>query len=134
MLLFILLFFMNHPTLHINATHLTTSKGQLLVAIYDSEDAFLDISKAVRIQAFSIENKDNFKINFDNLPAGEYAVTLAHDLNGNGKLDVNMMGIPSEPYGFSNNVRPKFRAAKWSEAKFKFGEKGEKVDIKLDTW
>jgi uncharacterized protein (DUF2141 family) len=134
MLLFILFLFLKNPTLHINATNLSTNKGRLLVAIYNTEDAFLDQSKAVRIQAFSIENKDNFKINFENLPQGEYAVTLAHDLNGNGKLDVNMMGIPTEPYGFSNNVRPKFRAAKWSEAKFSISEKGKLVDIKLDTW
>jgi uncharacterized protein (DUF2141 family) len=38
------------------------------------------------------------------LPAGRYAVRLFHDTNGNGELDVNMLGIPREAYGFSNNA------------------------------
>jgi uncharacterized protein (DUF2141 family) len=40
-----------------------------------------------------------------NLDPGQYAIILFHDENGNGKLDTNALGVPSEPYGFSNNVR-----------------------------
>jgi uncharacterized protein (DUF2141 family) len=134
MFLFILFFWLQPPTLHINATHVTTHKGQLLVAIYDSEGSFLDISKAVRLQKLAINDQSSYQISFDGLPKGEYAVSLAHDENGNGKLDVNVFGIPSEPYGFSKNVRPKYRAAKWEEAKFTLGDKGEKVEIKLEHW
>jgi uncharacterized protein (DUF2141 family) len=134
MLLFILFFFAKNPALHINATNLTSTKGQLLFAIYNKESTFLDVSKAVRTQSFRIEELDKFKINFDDLPAGEYAIGLAHDLNGNGKLDVNVFGVPTEPYGFSNNTRPKFRAASWAEAKFVLSEKGGVLDIKLDKW
>jgi uncharacterized protein (DUF2141 family) len=32
-----------------------------------------------------------------------HAVKLYHDANGNGELDRNMLGLPSEGYGFSNN-------------------------------
>lgn len=39
------------------------------------------------------------------LPAGSYGVIAFHDINGNEKLDTNMIGIPTEPYGFSNNAR-----------------------------
>jgi uncharacterized protein (DUF2141 family) len=40
-----------------------------------------------------------------NLDPGQYAVILFHDENGNGKLDQNVLGVPNEPYGFSNNVQ-----------------------------
>jgi uncharacterized protein (DUF2141 family) len=40
-----------------------------------------------------------------NLDPGQYAIILFHDENGNGKLDRNALGVPTEPYGFSNNVR-----------------------------
>ena len=41
-------------------------------------------------------------IRFPSLPTGEYAVQLYHDENGNGKVDMNVVGIPQEGYGFSN--------------------------------
>ncbi len=39
-----------------------------------------------------------------NVKPGTYAVAVFHDLNGNGRLDRNFIGLPSEPYGFSNDV------------------------------
>lgn len=43
---------------------------------------------------------------FNNLTKGKaYAIDAFHDLNGNGELDKRWPGIPTEPYGFSNNVR-----------------------------
>jgi uncharacterized protein (DUF2141 family) len=39
-----------------------------------------------------------------NVKPGTYAVAVFHDLNGNARLDRNFIGLPSEPYGFSNDV------------------------------
>lgn len=39
---------------------------------------------------------------FRNLPAADYAVQLFHDENDNGKVDMNLVGIPTEGFGFSN--------------------------------
>lgn len=39
---------------------------------------------------------------FSNLPAGDYAVQLFHDENDNGKVEMNLAGIPTEGFGFSN--------------------------------
>jgi uncharacterized protein (DUF2141 family) len=41
-----------------------------------------------------------------------------HNIDGDGKLNKNMFGMPTEPYGFSNNARGSFGPAKWSNAKF----------------
>jgi uncharacterized protein (DUF2141 family) len=53
---------------------------------------------------------------FKDLPPGEYAAVAFQDVNGNGILDKNFLGIPKEPFGFSNGARgsagpPKFSAA-----------------------
>jgi uncharacterized protein (DUF2141 family) len=64
---------------------------------------------------------------------GEYSVAVIHDENNNGKLDTNIFGIPTEAYGFSNNIRPKFRAANWDETKFLMN-KNVGLNIKLDKW
>jgi uncharacterized protein (DUF2141 family) len=39
-----------------------------------------------------------------NVKPGRYAIAVFHDTNGNGKLDRNFIGLPQEPYGFSNDV------------------------------
>ena len=38
----------------------------------------------------------------EDLPAGQYAIAIFHDKNGDEQLDTNWLGIPKEPLGFSN--------------------------------
>jgi uncharacterized protein (DUF2141 family) len=40
---------------------------------------------------------------FDELPSGACAVAVVHDENGNGRLDKNSLGIPTEGYDVPNN-------------------------------
>jgi uncharacterized protein (DUF2141 family) len=44
------------------------------------------------------------RFTFRNVPAGPIAVAVYQDVNGDGQLNRNLLGIPSEPYGFSNDV------------------------------
>ena len=50
------------------------------------------------------------------LAPGRYALSAFHDENDNGELDTNLLGIPSEGYGFGNDAGaafgpPSFEAA-----------------------
>ena len=74
------------------------------------------------------------KVSLGNLPEGQYALSCFQDLNGNGKLDTNLVGIPTEPYGFSNNARPKFRAPNWGEAVFSLLGTGGTIQVRLEKW
>jgi uncharacterized protein (DUF2141 family) len=51
-----------------------------------------------------------------NVKPGAYSIAVFHDTNGNGKLDRSFIGLPNEPYGFSNDVGrrgpPDFEAAR----------------------
>lgn len=53
---------------------------------------------------------------FKDVPEGAIAVAVAVDSNGNGKTDTNLLGIPKEAWGVSNNVRPAMRAPRFAEA------------------
>lgn len=55
---------------------------------------------------------------FADVKPGVYAIAVSHDLNGNRKTDTNFLGIPTEAWGVSNNVRPALRAPTFDEAKF----------------
>ena len=55
-------------------------------------------------------------IRFPDLLPGDYAVAAFHDADGNGALNTNVLGQPTEGYGFSNGARgrmgpPSFEAA-----------------------
>ncbi len=50
---------------------------------------------------------------------GAYGLALYHDENANGKIDRNILGIPKEGFGFSNNPKifmsaPSFHAVRMS--------------------
>jgi uncharacterized protein (DUF2141 family) len=55
---------------------------------------------------------------FKNVPYGEYAISVFQDLNGNGELDEKKIGIPAEPFGFSNDARGKLGPPKYKKARF----------------
>jgi uncharacterized protein (DUF2141 family) len=57
---------------------------------------------------------------FTGLTQGSYAVSVGIDQNKNRKVDTNFLGIPTEQWGVSNNVRPNLRAPRFDEAAFKF--------------
>ena len=52
------------------------------------------------------------------LAPGDYAVSLIHDENGNGKLDKNLFGIPTEGVGFSQNPRLRFGPPTFAATRF----------------
>ncbi|MBC7777877.1 MAG: DUF2141 domain-containing protein [Phycisphaerae bacterium] len=122
------------PELQVEFRNLHEAKGSLYVAVYDGSDAFLKVEQVRRKKIVPIGQTDALKLSLGNLPPGKYALSCFQDLNGNGQLDTNWMGIPSEPYGFSNNSRPKFRAPKWTEAAFDLGQSGKTISVRLERW
>ena len=56
------------------------------------------------------------------LPAGRYAVNAFHDENGNGDLDANVLGIPTEGYGFANDPPTTFGPPDFEEAAVTVGD------------
>ena len=59
----------------------------------------------------------------------EYAVHVFHDLDSNGKMKTNFIGIPREPTGVSNEAKGKFGPPKFKDAKF--AVTGEPVDVPI---
>jgi len=132
----LLLFFLDfqRPGMQLTFTNLQEARGQLYVAVYDSEQDFLQTDKILAKSITAVRQAGSMDIYLPDLKAGKYAVSCFHDLNNNGKLDTNLFGIPTEPYGFSNNARPRFRAPSWKEAKFEWQEGNKVASIRLEKW
>jgi len=70
------------------------------------------------------------RFEFSGLAAGNYAVSVVYDEDGNGKLNTGFLGIPSEPVGFSNNAKATFGPPSFDKASFAFPQ-SEKISITL---
>jgi uncharacterized protein (DUF2141 family) len=86
--------------------------GAVMVALYADEAAYE--SGAARVDVAAGERAAVF----ENLPAGAYGMKAFHDVNGNGKMDVNPFGMPTEPFAFSNNAVGNMGPARWDRARF----------------
>jgi uncharacterized protein (DUF2141 family) len=91
-------------------------QGQVMVQIFNSEAGYRG-GRAVGATMARV-NSDTAQVRFADLPAGQYAVRLFHDVNGDGQMNTNPFGIPTEPYAFSNNARGQFGPASWADAAF----------------
>lgn len=104
------------------------AQGKLMVAVYDSAEGFL---KRPAKAAHAVAAEGQVTVLIRDLPAGEYGIALFHDANGNGKMDRNAMGIPSEDYAFSNNARGMMGPPSFEQVKFTVPADGATATISL---
>ena len=90
--------------------------GVVMVALYDSEEAYSG-GRAVGQMRLDVAAGER-TATFDGLPAGDYAAKAFHDVDGDGELNLNPFGIPTEPYAFSNNAVGHMGPASWDRARF----------------
>lgn len=94
---------------------ITSDTGEIGCALFGMPRGFpLDTSAAVT--QWRHADRGGVTCRFERLNPGSYAVAVGHDLNGNHRTDTNWLGIPTEPWGVSNNVRPTLRAPRFEEA------------------
>ena len=121
--------FTSAGNLLVKITNVAPKGGKIYVGLYTKEYVFANFTKIFRREVVNADTKI-VTLTFKDIPDGEYAISLFHDQNLNGKFDKNFLRIPKEGYAFSNNVRPAFRAAKFSEANFLLQNR-EKITIKM---
>ncbi len=109
---------------------LDTLEGQLMIGLYNDENGF-ETEQDFKGRTVPV-TAETEKVVFDALPTGRYAVKVFHDEDRDGKLDTGMFGIPSEPYGFSNNASDPFSAPEWKETRFQLGAQPLTHVIDLD--
>jgi uncharacterized protein (DUF2141 family) len=83
------------------------------------------------IKSVVVAQKDSTELVITNIPAGEYAIAVFADMNGNGVLDSNFVGIPREPVGISRDAEGKFGSPKFANAAFKMGDGVTALSIEL---
>ena len=116
-------------TVILRVTGFHSEKGQVKIGVFNSSEKWLGkqpvYSSTIQVDGQTV----TWKIN--DVPYGDYGVAVFHDENGNGKMDKNVLGMPLEPYGFSNNVRIALGPPKWEKAKFTV--KSSTVEVSIEV-
>lgn len=108
---------MNPLLLIVTITGLLDSQGDVRCALHRPDPEFpSDTGAFLRVQQPA--QPGTAECRFANVPPGRYAVAVLVDRNKNGKTDRNFLGMPTEPWGVSNNVRHRTRAPRFDEAAF----------------
>ncbi len=106
-----------------------TVKAQQKLLLIVTVKGFKSTKGTVKLQMVDENNKEIFTkidnltektytLSIDVFKAGKYAINVIHDKNNNSKLDTNVIGIPKEGWGCSNNARGVMGAPKFKDKLF----------------
>jgi uncharacterized protein (DUF2141 family) len=113
-------------TIQIDA--IRSAEGSVSVSLFGSADAFLKTPlQLVRVKA----EKGSLTVQLKDLAPGDYAFSVYHDANDNGKLDRNALGIPLEDYAASNNAIGNMGPPAYADARFALPAGGLDMRVKL---
>jgi uncharacterized protein (DUF2141 family) len=118
------------PGMHIQVLNIRNSTGTVDCALFESPKGFPTevLRSATNVMVIKVR-QTQARCDFADIPPGRYALAVIHDENMNGKLDTNALGIPTEGYGFSNDVTGLFGAPAFSAASFAYD--GRTLDMTI---
>ena len=102
-------------SLEMEINNLQSNNGPLYIRILDENEnpVIVGTSPVINYSA---------RISFDSISPGKYAIQFFHDENENQKMDFNLIGIPKEKFGSSNNVKPILGPPKFEKMLFNLTE------------
>jgi uncharacterized protein (DUF2141 family) len=117
-------------TLSVELSNIRSKKGSLFIFLYNYENQFPDNPfRYFEVKKEKINNSI-LLVNIPNMDKGKYAISIIDDENNNADLD-RFLGIPTEGYGFSNNVKPLFSLPKYNELLFDLNQNWLRLNLKL---
>ena len=114
--------------LTITFTGFSEPTGQVMVALFD--EAGWNGGEPVGGAVVDLAAGET-TVTIEGLPAGRYGIKAFHDANGNGEMDLNPFGMPTEAFAFSNNAPASMGPAKWEAAAFEVTADGAEQTLTI---
>jgi uncharacterized protein (DUF2141 family) len=119
-------------TIEIEVKGISAISGTLNVGVHDKADTFPDGSKApYKATAVKVVSNPQIIV-IEKVPYGVHAVSVWHDLDGDGVMKKGLFGIPKEPIGVSKNVHPTLGPPSFDDAKFEL--QNEKLKLAIEVF
>lgn len=106
------------------------ARGRVNVRLYDGPDGWAAPQSPVALRREHGGGRTTLVLRFEDLPPGRYAAMVLHDLDGNGRFDTGLFGIPSDGYGFSNNPRV-LRRPSFETVAFELPAQGTRITVRM---
>lgn len=113
--------------LQIVVTGVESNKGQVMVAVC-TEREFLQPMCGYNGRAPARPGPVTITVE---VPPGAYAVQAYHDIDNNGEVTLNFLGLPTEPLGFSNNPTIRLSAPRFRDSAIQVGPMGGRIEVAL---
>lgn len=117
-------------TLTVKVAGLRSNHGQVVLALFDSPESYAERRQPKRSARLAPEDGSCEWV-VTALESGTYALAVYHDRNGNGELDRRALGMPKEPFGFSNNPATPFGPPSFERAGFVVDGPEQLIEVRL---
>jgi len=112
--------------------NVTQDTGSIMLGLFDNAQSFPKTPvKGVKVNASERNAQGQVRLVLQDVAPGDYAASAYQDLNGDGKLNTNLMGLPTEPYGFSKNARGAFGPPDFKDAAFTVPAQGVTIELQV---
>ena len=99
-------------------TGLRNDAGEIFLSVYAGRHGFPnDVAVAIVNRHQPIIDR-HCRVVIDDMPYGEYAVSVLHDENLDGQMESTLLGIPKEGFGFSGNPKAKLGPPDYDDVRF----------------
>lgn len=105
------------------------TRGMIRICLTSNPRHFPDCSGDATARTLSVPAAQS-GARFTGLAAGTYAVSVIHDENSNGRMDMTLM-MPREGFGFSRNPRLGMGPPRFQAAAFTVGEVPVRQDVRI---
>ena len=117
-------------TLSIELAGVSSNEGQLVISVYDSEKSWLKTPSHQDVINAAGVTDGRIMMEME-LPPGDYAVYVYHDLDSNGRMKASFIGVPKEPTGVSRDAKGKLGPPKFKDAMITVGDDPVSLTINI---
>jgi uncharacterized protein (DUF2141 family) len=122
----------SEPGIHVEILSIRNSVGAVACALFEGPKGFPSefLRFATNIMMVKVR-ASKATCDFADIGPGTYALAVIHDENRDGELETNMLGVPKEGYGFSNDAKATLGAPSFEAASFPYNGQSLNMTIAL---
>lgn len=96
---------------------LTTTEGTVICTLYDAPEHWLKkVGSVVSVKVPAVNG--GATCTFPDVAPGTYAASFIHDVDNDGDMNTNWLGLPREPWGVSRDAPMRYGPPAFEEAAF----------------
>lgn len=114
----------------IEIANIRSEKGLIRLALYDHKDQFPNDPSRFYDFEKTFKQDGSMYLELVDIPQGIYVISVLDDEDENDKMKFNLLRMPREGYGFSNNIKPRHKSPPYEECSFQIDK--EIVYLKIE--